>query len=56
MMGPVIIHNCLTKLWGMFHVRNYGMVTDKMAYDKNLAKMKKQYDHMCNEYQKWWMM
>ena len=23
-----------------------------MVYEKNLAKMKKQYDHMCNEYQK----
>lgn len=49
---PIILQNCLNKLWGMFHEQNCGRVTEKLAYEKNLAKMKKHYDHVCNEYQK----
>ena len=49
---PEIIKNCLNKLWEIFHEQNHGRIKDKLAYEKQLAKLMKEKDHLCNEYHK----
>jgi hypothetical protein len=36
----------------MFHEQNSGRVTEKQAYDRELAKLKNENGHHCNQYQK----
>ncbi|XBI83668.1 hypothetical protein VPH35_092141 [Triticum aestivum] len=46
------VQNCLIKLWEMFHEKNLGRIQDKHAYEDEVAKLKKEYDHLCTEYHK----
>jgi hypothetical protein len=36
----------------MFHEENLGRIQDKYVYEEELAKLKKEKDHLCNEYHK----
>jgi hypothetical protein len=47
---PDVLKNCLIKLWEMFHEQNLGRIQDKHAYEDEVAKLKKDYDHLCTEY------
>ncbi|XBJ10494.1 uncharacterized protein [Aegilops tauschii subsp. strangulata] len=49
---PDILKNCLIKLWELFHEQNLGRIQDKNAYDAELAKLKKEKDHLCEEFPK----
>jgi len=47
---PVIPQRCLTKLWDMFHEQKPRRVMDRQAYDKEIAKHKKQNEFLCKQY------
>nr|XP_020147901.1 uncharacterized protein LOC109733113 [Aegilops tauschii subsp. strangulata] len=49
---PGVLKNCLIKMWEMFHEQNLGRIQDKHAYEDEVAKLKKDYDHLCTEYHK----
>ncbi|KAE8776388.1 hypothetical protein D1007_50973 [Hordeum vulgare] len=49
---PIVLQNCLIKLWEILHEQNLGRIQDKHAYDDEVAKLKKEHDHLCIEYHK----
>ena len=48
---PEILQNCLLRLWDMFFESNQDRAAEKKAYDKMIAQLMKEKEHVATQYQ-----